>query len=124
MMVVVDECKKCNCICNAIHFQLNFKSWTSGNDDIDRLIQYTQLSVHYQYEISNALEWIPYDRFHDIKYIAKGGFGKVYKANWIDGHINRWDNENQNWERNGNMPVALKSLDNSRNVTFEFMNEV
>ena len=70
-------------------------------------------------------EWIPYDRFYDIEYIAKGGFGKVYRAIWIDGYIQNWDNKNQNWKRyNSNMSVALKSLNNSKNVTLEFLNEV
>ena len=62
-------------------------------------------------------------RFYDIKYIAKGGFGKVYKANWIDGRILKW--EDQNWERDEpNKFVALKSLNNSKNITSEFLNEV
>ena len=66
-----------------------------------------------------------YDRFYDIEYIAKGGFGKVYRANWIDGYIHNWDNENKNWCRPySNEFVALKSLNNSKNVTLEFMNEV
>ena len=108
--------------CNAKHFQQNFEKWTSGNVDIDKFIQDTQLSANYRYKV---LEWIPYDRFYDIEYIAKGGFGKVYKANWIDGYIRKWDNENQNWERRKpNKFVALKSLNNSKNVTLEFLNEV
>ncbi|RGB36389.1 hypothetical protein C1646_758206 [Rhizophagus diaphanus] len=40
-----------------------------GNNDIDKFIQDTQLSAHS--DVREALEWIPYDRFHDIKYIAK-----------------------------------------------------
>ncbi|RIA79780.1 kinase-like domain-containing protein [Glomus cerebriforme] len=116
-----EECKQpkthyfwCN-VCNAKRFQQNFNNWSSGNDDIDKFIQDTQLSATSNYKV---LEWIPYDRFHNIKYIAKGGFGKVYKANWIDGDIYYWDNENQNWKRNGsNMKVALKSLNNSKNIT-------
>src|SRR6266498_1645720 len=123
-------CKECNqkntgykwCFaCNAKHFQQNFSKWSSGNVDIDKFIQNTQLSAN-KY---NLLEWIPYDRFYDIEYIAKGGFGKVYKANWIDGIIYNLDIENQNWERhNSNKFVALKSLNNSKNVTSEFINEV
>ena len=72
------------------------------------------------------MEWIPYDRFYDIEFIAKGGFGKVYKANWIDGSIKKWDIiKNQNWVRGeSNKFVALKSLNNSKNVTLEFLNEV
>jgi hypothetical protein len=86
----------------------------------------SQLSAHGN--ASKALEWIPYDRFYDIKYIAKGGFGKVYKANWIDGCISElysWNSENQNWKRKDqNKFVALKSLNDSKNVTLKFMNEV
>src|SRR5213078_2527218 len=86
-------------------------------------IQDTQLSAHYYAFL--VLEWIPYDRFYDIKYIAKGGFGKVYRTNWIDGPIEHWDYQNKNWKRNKqNGFVALKSLNNSKNVTLEFMNEV
>ena len=108
--------------CSAKHFQQNFKKWTSGNDDIDKFIQHTQLSANCY---GKVLEWIPYDRFYDIKFIAKGGFGNVYKANWIDGRISSWDNENQNWKRDRpNMDVALKSLNNSENVTSEFIDEV
>ena len=111
--------------CNAKRFQQNFKNWTSGNDDIDKFIQHTQLSAN---NWDKVLEWIPYDRFYDIKFIAKGGFGNVYKAIWIDGCIDKWDNENQNWKRykldNNEFVVALKSLNNSKNVTTEFINEV
>ncbi|PKK67153.1 hypothetical protein RhiirC2_783889, partial [Rhizophagus irregularis] len=124
LMVLCDKCKKCNYLCNAKHFKQNFNNWTSGNDDIDKFIQDTQLSSHKDI-IKKALEWIPYDKFYDVKYIAKGGFGKVYKANWIDGNISFWDNDYQNWKRIGqNKFVALKSLNNSKNVTLEFMNEI
>ena len=123
-MVVLDDIyDNCNKICFAKRFQQNFKNWTSGNNNIDKFIQDTQSAYHTVLNL--PLEWIPYDRFYDIKYIAKGGFGKVYKANWLDGYMQCWDNENQNWKRKGkNMFVALKSLDNSKNVTLEFMNEV
>ena len=130
-MSVFGLCKECNqqntgtkwCIrCNAKHFQQNFENWTSGNNDIDKFIQNTQLSAEW---CDNVLEWIPYDRFNDIKYIAKGGFGKVYRAIWIDGRILNWDIESKNWKRDRpNEFVALKSLNNSKNVTLEFINEV
>jgi hypothetical protein len=120
------KCERCGYICSSKVFQQNFEYWTSGNNDIDKFIQNTQLPTHDDHDVFKiALEWIPYDRFFDIKYIAKGGFGKVYKANWIDGHLTKWDDEKQNWKRhNENMFVALKCLDNSKNVTLEFMNEV
>jgi hypothetical protein len=122
MMVLKYKCKKCNHVCNVINFQYNFINWTSGNDDIDKFIRSTQLSVHEYYEVSNALEWIPYDRLYNIKCIAKT---EKYKANWIDGNLSYWSNYNQNWEReNKNMIVELKNLNNFRNITLEFMNEV
>ena len=68
MMVLIDVCKECNDICNAIHFCHNFESWTSGNNKIDKFIQDVQLSAHYN--IEEALEWIPYDRLYNIKYIS------------------------------------------------------
>ena len=112
-----------------MYFQQTSKNWTSGNDDIDKFIQVTQLSAHDN--LSKVLEWIPYDRFYDIEfeYVAKGGFGKMCRAKWIDGRIKRrsiWDYENQDWKREDqNMFVILKSLNNPKNFTLEFfMDEV
>ncbi|EXX61131.1 Tpk2p [Rhizophagus irregularis DAOM 197198w] len=118
MAVMDNRCR----ICKAIIFQQYFNSWTSGNNDIDKFIQDSQLSDHSY--ISKTLEWIPYDRFCDIKYIAKGGFGKVYRAKWIDGYIVKWDIYNRIWERNGQLKfVALKSLNNSKDINSKFINE-
>jgi hypothetical protein len=92
MIVLNEKCKKCHIACSAIYFQQNFANWTSGNDDIDKFIQCTQISVHKTNEIPNALEWIPYDRFYNIKCIAEK---KIYGATWIDGGISYWNNKNQ-----------------------------
>jgi hypothetical protein len=123
-MIVVDYKCKCNIVYNTIlHFQQNFKNWTSGNKDIDKFIQDIQLSAHH--DASKALEWISYNRFRNIRYVKKGRFCETYEANWIDGNISHWDNENQNWVRyNQNMFVTLKSLSNLKNFTSEVMNEV
>src|SRR2546427_193003 len=119
-------CKECNrentypnwCKeCNAKHFQQNFKKWTSGNVDIDQFIQEAQLSAN---DFDRVIEWIPYDRFNNIENIAEGGFSKVFKANWIDGNMWYWDDNNQNWKRyEPNKFVALKRLDNSNKITLE-----
>jgi hypothetical protein len=116
MVVLNDICEKCKCICNSVHFQRNFKNWTSGNNDIDKFIQDTQLSAHKS--VNEALEWISYNRFCDIEYISESDYGKMYSANWIDGRINDWDCKYQNWKREDQkMLVILKSLNNSGNIT-------
>ena len=107
--------------CNAKIFKENFKNWTSGNKDIDKLIQYSQLNATYR---GNCLEWIPFENFQNITYITKGGFGKIYSAEWPEGWILNWDIENQKWNRWTNFKVALKSLDNSSDISADFLNEV
>ncbi|GES87496.1 kinase-like domain-containing protein [Rhizophagus clarus] len=105
MLVLNYICEKCECACGAIHFQENLNNQ----------------------EIRSALEWIPYNRFFNVEYIAKGGFGIVYRANWIDGFIDGLHNQRGHLQwvrRNRNILVALKILDNSQNVTLEFMNEI
>ena len=62
--------------CNSGHFRDNFQNWTSGNDDIDNLIQESQLNASNEMEL---LEWIEYSNFKNIEHVAEGGFGKVYK---------------------------------------------
>jgi hypothetical protein len=114
------KCTKCKFKCEAIHFKQNFKNWTSGNKCIDKFIQNTQLSAHD--DAQKASEWIPYDRFYNVNYIQKR---KVYKANWIDGCVNSWNNKGQYWVRNnGDVIVILESLADPKNATLEFVNQV
>ncbi|GES79305.1 kinase-like domain-containing protein [Rhizophagus clarus] len=123
MMVFNIKCKKCNCICNAMHFQQNFVSWTSGSDHIDKLIRDTQLSVHDNYDVyKNVLEWIPYNRFDNINYVIEN---KIFEANWVDGYINKWNKYDQSWKRNNqNMLIILKILNDPKNIKLEFTNEI
>ncbi|RHZ64772.1 hypothetical protein Glove_320g54 [Diversispora epigaea] len=108
--------------CNSRHFQNDFDKWTSGNDKIDKFIQDSQVNATSKNQV---IEWIPYDRFKDIKEIAKGGFGTIYKAKWIVGEIKRWDFENQQWLRGGQMNVALKKFNNNFvDLNVDFLNEI
>ena len=107
--------------CNAKRFKDNFKNWTSGNKNIDEFIQQSQLdAVHHE----KYLEWIPFEKFQNITYITKGGFGKIYSAHWPEGKIDHWDIENQEWVRDYRSKYALKSLDNSSDISSDFLNEV
>jgi hypothetical protein len=124
------ECKQpkitvdwCQC-----KFQQNFKNWTSGNNEVDEFIQKAQLKAKHFKEI---LEWIEYDRFENVEYLAKGGFGTIYKAIWKDGYITNWNSKNNQWKRRKdwvesykNFPVVLKCLHNSQEITSDFLREV
>jgi hypothetical protein len=66
--------------CEEKDLKLNFKNWTSGNDEIDYLIQKIQLSTNYSEDI--MFEWIPFNQFIDVKTIKKKGFTKIYSAIW------------------------------------------
>ncbi|RHZ89649.1 hypothetical protein Glove_13g187 [Diversispora epigaea] len=49
-------------------------------------------------------------KYDDIK--AKGGYGTIHYAKWVDGYIESWIIENQQWKRNGHFEVLLKKLNN------------
>ncbi|RHZ77489.1 hypothetical protein Glove_177g21 [Diversispora epigaea] len=45
-----------------------------------------------------VIEWIPYDRFKDVKQIGKGEFGTIHYAMWIDGKLENGILKNDNGE--------------------------
>ena len=53
-----------------------------GNEEIARLLHECKLNAEYSY--NEYIRWIPFDEFKNIKYLAKGGFGEVHKAIWIN----------------------------------------
>ena len=99
----------------------NFDKWTSGNYFIDRFIQETQLNNGSKKRI---LEWIPYNKLKNIKYLGKGGFSTIYEAIWLDSPIQRYDISEKKLIRNSNQKIAIKSLDKSSNLNDKFLNEV
>ncbi|RHZ81734.1 hypothetical protein Glove_117g311 [Diversispora epigaea] len=54
-------------LCSREHFIQEFKTWSSGNVSIDKIIQESQISSIYR-----KSQWIPYDNFQNIKHIADG----------------------------------------------------
>ncbi|GES97311.1 kinase-like domain-containing protein [Rhizophagus clarus] len=125
-------CKECNepatgqfwCQpCNAKRSKDNFKNWTSGNKNIDEFIQQSQLNA---VSSESYLEWIPFEKFQNITFIAEGGFGKIYLAEWTEGFIWYWDIENQNWYRyyEEHDKYALKRLNNSSDICSIFLDEI
>ncbi|RHZ88747.1 hypothetical protein Glove_21g82 [Diversispora epigaea] len=114
-------CKKCNknnyslwCQqCNSEHFKNDFDKWTSENEKIDKFIQDAQLNADGDWKV---IEWIPYNRFENIKEIAKGGFSTIYYAKWIDGYVWKRDIKKKHWKRIGKLEVVLKKFDNFANL--------
>ncbi|EXX68458.1 hypothetical protein RirG_105000 [Rhizophagus irregularis DAOM 197198w] len=102
-------------------YQDNFKNWTSGNENIDEFIQQSQLDALH---CKQFLEWIPFEKFQNITYIAEGGFGKIHSAKWSEGHIEYWDIKKKKWHRHSWGEYVLKSLNNSTDICSDFLNEV
>jgi hypothetical protein len=109
--------------CQISNLKENFTSWSSGNKQVDNLVQEIQLNVNKSSDI--VFEWIPYDQFSDTKEIGKGGFATVYSAKWIRSEIVDSDeNESTFVQKATDKVVALKCLYKSQNITNEFLNEV
>ncbi|POG59158.1 kinase-like domain-containing protein [Rhizophagus irregularis DAOM 181602=DAOM 197198] len=111
-------CENCNQKCLATlhceycvqnYLKARFSNWTSGNNDIDNLIQKCQLVT---LSPGMIVEWIPYDNLQNIKHLTKGGFSDIYTANWIDGYYIEWDTKKQQLIRFGTQFVVLKELVN------------
>ncbi|RHZ68688.1 hypothetical protein Glove_294g133 [Diversispora epigaea] len=126
------KCDKCHLnntgkywchLCNSKQFQNEFDKWTSGDREINEFIQQIQLSANKYQEI---IEWIPFERLENVTYLAKGGFGTVYKANWLDGFIIFHEKNKFSkviWNRYGKQDVCLKSLNNLTNQN-DFLQEI
>ncbi|RGB32983.1 kinase-like domain-containing protein [Rhizophagus diaphanus] len=117
-------CEECapNCI---------IEGWSSGNNDVDEFIKNTIYDARKDYHDGNDfyplfLEWVPFDRFEDIKQIGEGGFAKVYSAIWIDGKAKYFKQNNGNWKKREPEPikVALKKLNESYIISADYSNEI
>ena len=108
-------------ICVQNYLKTNFSNWTSGNNDIDNLIQKCQEKI---FRPGLIAEWIPYNNFKDIKYLTKGGCSEIYTAIWIDGTYNEWDNKEKQLNRFGSCIVVLKKLANVESANRNWLEEV
>ena len=117
-------CKECD------PFRI-MEGWTSGNPDIDKFIKDTMYKPESwpKKDEENSypfLEWVPFDKFTDIKEIGEGGFAKVYSAIWIDGYTYYKKQNDGSWKKGESEPrkVALKRLNGSQDMTGKYLNEV
>ncbi|CAB5347414.1 unnamed protein product [Rhizophagus irregularis] len=102
-------CKKCGqsrshyrwCqSCERNQCKENFSNWTSGNEIIDEFLQSSQLNST---RPQTFLEWIPFERLENIKYLDEEFYkptrSTIYSAIWIDGPRILWNEENEQYER-------------------------
>src|SRR6266536_3618727 len=123
-------CENCNQKCLATlyceycvqnYLKANFSNWTSGNNDIDKLIQKCQIETLHP---NTIVEWIPYNNLQDIEYLTKGGFSDIYTAAWINGKYEEWDSKEQQLIRIGGQKVILKRLENVESANQSWFEEV
>ncbi|RHZ88831.1 hypothetical protein Glove_21g196 [Diversispora epigaea] len=107
--------------CETSRLRDKFDSWTSGNDNVDQFIKYTQTLAP---SCEGCLEWIPFSEFNVIRQIGLGGFSKVFHAIWKKGPMIRWNRNLQKYDRKENIEVALKQLKDSQNIKAEFFQEL
>ncbi|CAB4427296.1 unnamed protein product [Rhizophagus irregularis] len=122
-------CENCNQKCLATlycefcvrnYLKAKFSNWTSGNVNIDNLIQKCQIET---FEPGTIIEWIPYNNLQNIKYLTKGGFSEIYTAVWVDGRYEEWDSKKQQLKRFGRHNVILKKLENVESANQSWFEE-
>src|SRR5207248_4978438 len=92
-----------------------------GDEKIARFLYYQcKLNAGYYDEY---IRWIPFDEFKNIEYLAKGGFGEVHKATWINGYYDWYEIYEMKYY---NRDVVLKRIYNnsSDDKIVDILNEV
>ncbi|POG82942.1 kinase-like domain-containing protein [Rhizophagus irregularis DAOM 181602=DAOM 197198] len=122
-------CENCNQKCLATlycefcvrnYLKAKFSNWSSGNEDIDNLIQECQMETT---DPDSIIEWIPYSNLININYLAKGGYSEIYTAEWIHGKYDEWDSKEQQLKRLGEQVVILKRLENFESANKRWFEE-
>ncbi|CAB4410600.1 unnamed protein product [Rhizophagus irregularis] len=119
------QCKKCKRISVIINSSVkcdidDFLLYNVILDNLDKLKKKIKSATINKYfipinilgnifrERCGEIKWIPYSQFTDVKEIAKGGYGIIYKAIWLS----------------NNETIVLKRFNNSKNIGKDFLNEL
>ncbi|KAG9285197.1 hypothetical protein G9A89_004412 [Geosiphon pyriformis] len=134
-----NECEKCQesirdgpneCIaCQFIFFEKFYRDFSSGNKEVDEIIKnpiYIPPNEIYCYGDLNYYEWIPWESLSNINEIARGGFGIIYRATWVDESINPESIKHGSMEykrrRWGAEEVAIKVINTNSSEVFKELN--
>ncbi|RHZ80444.1 hypothetical protein Glove_136g103 [Diversispora epigaea] len=107
--------------CIRKYLENDFGNWTSGNGEIDKLIQECQQKT---IAPDSVIEWIEYDQFENIELLTEGGCSTIYTATWKDGYYDKWNPERRTLERLGGEKIVLKRLNDSNNNNVRWFQEV
>ena len=100
------------------------EGWTTGNASYDTVIRNTQEKANKHDYV--CLRWIQPDRLDNLVEIGKGGFGKIYAADWINGKFVRvyFGDDGRRVVRRETRKVAVKLLFDRNGSEGEFLQEV
>ena len=86
-----------------------------GNRELAKFLYKCRLNANYN---NNHIRWIPFDKFKNIEYLAKGGFGEVHKATWVNSYYDYRERKYRGQE------VILKRIYNSNDKIVDILKEV
>ncbi|KAG9292733.1 hypothetical protein G9A89_008321 [Geosiphon pyriformis] len=112
--------------CKFIFFEKLYRDFSTGNKVIDEIIKnpiYISPKNNYSNGRVNYYEWISWERLSNINEIARGGFGIIYQATWVDGQINKHSIRcNGVYQRYGERQVAIKIVKTNSEEVFKELN--
>ena len=86
-----------------------------GNEEIAKFLYECRLDRKWYYD--DYIWWIPFDKFKNIEYLAKGSFGEVHGATWINSY---YEDEMEYNDRE----VILEKIHNSNDKIVDTLKEV
>ncbi|CAB4411483.1 unnamed protein product [Rhizophagus irregularis] len=105
-----------------VYEQIKDFSWLTEEQDllVDKLILNKEIKERYiKFRLTLKM-----NDLENVEYLAKGGFGIVYKAIWRQGRIHTWNFDSNRWKRFRSERVVLKYIYNSQDNIAEFLREV
>jgi len=103
--------------CEVMALKESFKNRKSGNLKIDKFVKNTQLNA-------TSVDYLEYIDFEQIDLIEKTNKSRVFKAIWMEGPRRIWDDDAEQWTRNGPTKVVLKRLNKPQNINEEYLKKV
>jgi len=75
-----DELNKKEALCKGCEKEIEKLTKKCGNEKMAEFLYQCKLNSKNR---DRYIQWIPFNEFKNIEYLAKGDFGEIYKATWI-----------------------------------------